>query len=414
MDIVRPAQLLDKGLPIPGLVGRFVVEEGWCAVITEGGMFREILPPGDHPLNRYSFWRDAKAYVVDTRIQTLKVLSKDEMAIQRPYPMKINLDLSVEYRVADPRRVALEVKTPLTALFDRVMQSVRAIVVNAGYEEIQTQGEGIASGTLQRLQAMQLRSILGIEVFNVLVNSISAMDVGDDSLAARQQQKFDVIEQQQAKEYMRMRDWQLESQIAQQSKVSWEWLLMHRPEIAQQLINTHGMLAKEMIDKGLLDPAGFLNQPTSMAGSLDPSRMLASLGMPGGLLTGSGAAPQSPMNTNPSRNPGQLPAPGDIHSRIREELNMLEKLPGAKIDTKAGTDARGVPDGSYDLRIVIPRTSAGNIVLYVTCLSGYPQAQPVIDVEIDNQPTPFQSAVLRRWTGQYLVEVVREVKQYFG
>lgn len=408
------AQILDKGLPIPGLAGRYVVEEGWCAVITEGGMFREILPPGQHLLNKYSFWRDVKAYAVDKRIQTLKVLSKDEMAIQRPYPMKLNLGLSIEYRVSDPRRVALEVKEPLTNLFDRVIQAVRGIVVNAGYEEIQMNGEGIAVGTQQRLQAMQLPNVLGIEIFGVLVNSISVTDVGNDSLAARQQKKFDVVEDQQAKEYVRLREWQLESQITQQSKVSWEWLLIHRPEIAQQLISTHGMLAKEMIDKGLLDPAGFLNQTATASGNVNPAGLLGNLGMPGGLLSDTANPGQSQHMNSSVPSVKQLPVATDIHTRIREELDYLEKLPGAKIDTKAGTDTRGISDGSYDLRIAMPRTSGGMIVLYITCLSGYPQIAPMVEVEIDDQPTPFQSAILRRWSAQYLIEIAREVKQFFG
>jgi len=116
LDIVRPAQLLDKGIPLPGLHGRYVVEEGWRAVITEGGAFKEILKPGHHFLNKYNFWRDVKAIEVDTRIQTLNVSTSGEFTIAQPIPVGIDLDLAVEYRVSDPRRVALEVKTPLTSL----------------------------------------------------------------------------------------------------------------------------------------------------------------------------------------------------------------------------------------------------------------------------------------------------------
>lgn len=402
-DIIRPAQLLDKGLPIPGLTGRYVVDEGWCAVISEGGAFREILGPGQHLLSKYSFWRDVKAIAIDMRIQTLNVSTTGEFTIALPVPVQINLNLSVEYRVSDPRRVAMEIRTPLTSLYDRVIQAVRGVVVNATIDEIRKQGEGIASAALQRLQAMHLHTVLGIEIFNVLVTSIKETD---GALAA-----------QQLKEFTTVRDWQVDSMMTQQSQVTWEWLLRHRPEIAQQMISTHGMLAKEMIDKGLLDPAGFLNQPVGgfgqTPGQLNPANLLGGFGG-----FGAGGTPglpgQQPQLPGQSPIAGHLPASTDIHARMREEVSYLEKLPGARIETKPGTDSQGIPDGSYDLRIVMPRSSGGRIIIYCVCPTGYPQAAPTIEVEIDDQPTPFQSAALRRWSSQYLVEIAREAKQYFG
>lgn len=109
--LISPPQLLDKGLPIPGLRGRFVVDEGWCAVITVGGAFKEILEPGQYYLDRYDMWRDVKAIRVDRRIKTLTV-STTRFSIAQPVQIEINLDLGVEYRVADPCRVALEMSTP--------------------------------------------------------------------------------------------------------------------------------------------------------------------------------------------------------------------------------------------------------------------------------------------------------------
>ncbi len=401
-DIVRPTQLLDKGLPLPGLSGRYVVDEGWCAVITEGGAFKEILEPGTHFLNKYNYWRDVKAIAVDTRIQPILISTTNEFTIAQPVPVKINLDLSVEYRVSDARRVALEVKTPLTNLYDRVIQAVRGAVSYATVDEIRTQGEGIARTTLQRLQAMQLPKIIGIEIFNVLVTSVSATDTGTDVLAG-----------QQMKEYTTARDWQLDQVMTQQSQVTWEWLLLHRPEIAQQMLATHGELAKEMIDKGLLDPAGFLNQPASGSGQVNPTNILGNLGFPGNMLPGGqGQSPQT--STQPQLSEGQSSTGGDIHARMREEIGYLEKLPGATVEANPGTDGHGIPDGSYDLRVSLSRNSGGQITLYFACLPGYPQSLPAVDVEVDGQDTPFQSSTLRHWTGQYLVEIAREAKQWFG
>lgn len=403
-DIRRPSQLLDKGLPLPGLSGKYVVDEGWIGVITEGGAYKDTLEPGTHSLNKYRFFRDLKATAVDTRIQTLIVSTNREFSIARPVPVEINLNISVEYRVSDPRRVALEIKTPLTGLFDRVIQAVRGAVVHAAIDEIRTQGEGIAATTLRRLQAMQLPKILGIEVFNVLVTSIKATDSGEDILAS---QEFD--------RYSKLRDWQLDQAMLAQSQMSWEWLLVHRPAIAQQLLQTYGDVARDMIDKGLLDPAGFLNQPTGQnpidINNMNPMNFLEGLG--GQSLLNSGTHQSNFHHQNP-RESGS-PNVGDIHSRMREEVRLLQQEPGIKVEVMQGVDEHGIADGSYNLLITLPRVSGGSISLYVSCLSGYPNTPPLVEYEIDGQDQPFESAKIRRWNqGQYLVEVAREAKGWFG
>ncbi len=398
--IMRSPQVLDKGLPIPGLAGSYVVDAGWCAVITEGGMFREILGPGQHSLARFSYFRDVKAISVNTRLQHLDLKTVGEFTISRPVPVQINLDLAVEYRVADARRVALEIQSPLTSLYDRTLQAVRSVVAYATVEEIRTQGEGIASATLQRLQAMQLAAVLGLEVLNVAVTTIKATDTTGDVLAT-----------QSLKEFTTLRDWQIDSAMTQQSRVTWEWLLIHRPEIAQQLITTHGVLAKEMIDRGLLDPSGFLNQPAGGGMPANPASLLGSLGVPGlpaGSFTQSGLAPAT---GSPA---AQLPAAGNVHSRMSEEVDLLRAMPGAAVETRPGTDARGIPDGSYDVRFSAPRISGGQFVVYFSCPAGYPQSAPVVSVEVDGQELPFRSSVVAHWLSQYLVEIAREVKQYVG
>lgn len=394
-DIVRPAQLLEKGIPLPGLSGKYTVDEGWVAVITEGGSYKETLEPGTHFLNRYHVFRDVKAIEVDTRIQTLTVSTMREFTIQNPVTVEINLDLSVEYRVADARRVALEVKTPLTSLYDRVIQAARGAVSYATVNEIRTQGGGIARTTLQQLQAMQLPKIIGIEIFNVLTTSIKATDAGNDALAAREMT-----------EYERLRDWKLEQETTAQSQVTWAWLLTYRPEVAQRMIETYGMMAKEMIDKGLLDPAGFMNQPLESPGQVNPLNMLGAFGMPG--LTSPGGQSNQPQLT--ARPGGGQTTRGttDIHTRIREEIGYLKGLPGAKVE------ARVDDDGTYTLQITFPRSSGGQVTLYFICASGYPAQVPVVEAEVNGQATPFQSATLRRWQGQYLVEIAREAKQWFG
>jgi len=401
-EIMKPTQLLDKGLPIPFLEGKYLVDQGWCAVITEGGAFKEILSPGTHFLGRYRMFRDVKATAIDMRMKTLIVSTTREFTIAQPVPVEINLDLSVEYRVADPRRVVTEVSTPLTSLFDRVIQAVRGSIVYATVDEIRTQGEGIARATLQRLQAMQLPTIIGIEVLNVLTTSIKATDTGSDALA-----------QMQMGQFQKVQDWRVDNAILQQTQVTPQWLMINRPELYAQLMAGNQEIIREMIDKGLLDPAGFLNQPSNAPG-YDPTRILEGYGL-GGLPGLPGVtAPMGQPSPNTSATPQLTGGGKDVHSRMREELNLLDKISGIRVDQKPGTDERGIPDGSYDLRIRVPRSSGGEIVIYITCQATYPQLPPILEIEVNGESTPFQSAILRRWTGQYLVEIVREVKQYFG
>mgnify|MGYP001586357180 FL=1 len=187
--------------------------------------------------------------------------------------------------------------------------------------------------------------------------------------------------------------------------------MIHRPELYAQLAAGNQALLTAMVDKGLLDPAGFLNQP---AGStpLNPLTMMGNMGFPGmpstQQLSGGNPVGQQPQITTSSS------GGNDIHVRMREEISYLEKISGVKVQAKPGADNSNIPDGSYDLKVEIPRTSGGLITLYLNCPAGYPQKPPTADVEVDGQDTAFQSAILRRWMGQYLVEIAREVKQYFG
>lgn len=405
--IVRPSELLETGLPIPGFGGRYTVEEGWQAVITVNGAFREILPAGRHGLDRYGLWRDVKATLVNTRIQSLLVATTREFTIAKPTPVQIDLDLSVEYQVVDPRRVALEVQTPLSGLYDRVINAVRSAVAYATYEEIRTQGEGIAATTLQRLQALNLPAVLGIEVSQVMTTSIKALGTEGDVLASYGMETF-----------KRYQDWQLDNSMIQQSRVSWEWLLVNRPEIAQQMINTHGMLAKELVDKGALDPAAFLNAPVGNPGAAPGLNPLGSLLSPFGQMLPNAQQPQTPQpqSGQTSGVTPQLTGKVDLQMRLQEEHQLLtSQIPNAQIDFKANSGSFGRPDGSYAVRIVMPRSAGGTIEIYLTCPADYPARPPVgLEVEVNQQPVAFQPSALQRWVGQYLLEIAREVKSYYG
>lgn len=402
LQIMRPTQLLDKGLPLPFFEGKYLVEPGWCAVISVGGAFQEILQSGTHFLGQYHMFREVHATQIDLRRQSMTVSTTREFSIAQPIPVEVNLDLQIEYQVVDARRVATEITTPLTSLFDRVIQAVRGSIANAHIDEIRKQGEGIGRATFQKLQAMQLGSDLGLEVKNVLVTSIKATDAGQDALAGLQM-----------KEFTKIHDWQIENTLIAQTQLSPQWFLINRPEIYAQIIAGNTEVIKELIDKGLMDPAAFASLPALGSGSIPYTTVLPGLGMsslsPGGQQNTYGVPDQK---TSP-----QLPAgSGNVHSRIEEEIRMLERnIPGIKIKASPGQNEQGILDGSYGLAIRVPRNSGGNIDIRLSFLKSYPQTPPdYLEVIVNEEMCPFESSVLRHWSGQYILEIVREVKQYFG
>jgi regulator of protease activity HflC (stomatin/prohibitin superfamily) len=390
LEIVRPAQILDKGIPLPLLRGKYLVDEGWKVVITEGGAFREILEPGQYTLDRYTRGQDVKATCVNTTVRILTVSTAGEFSIAQPVPVQVNLDLAVEYQVTDPRRVATEVSNPLLSLYDRVLQAVRSAIVYATIDEVRTQGEELGHTTLQRLQATQLGKHIGIEVLNVKVIKLQPMDTGNDVLAALE-----------LKHHTARRDWELDVLMSQGAQVTLQWLALNRPQIYAQILAGNQALLHELINKGLLDPAGFMQTGTGSS-PIDLSRLLGDFGLS---PFGQGQGMRDPGDSAPMLSAS---TPGDPIARIRKEVEYLRTLPGARVE--ASLDA----DGAYTIEIVQPRPSGGEMSMLFGCAKDYPRRVPEVEVYIDREPTPWQSSILRRYNGQYLIEIVREAKQHFG
>lgn len=403
-DIVKFPQLLEKGIPLPFLENKITVPDGWVAVISEGGVYKETLPSGTHFLGKYKLFRELRSIEVDTRIKTLNVITDREFTISQPVPVEVNIDLAVEYRVVDPRRVALEMTTPLLSFFDRVLQALRGAVVNAHLDEIRRQGSGIAEAVHRQLQSMKLPQTMGIEVLNVLTTRIKATDTGNDAMATRQLEWW-----------TRMQDAVVNGQIYQHINVTPQYLMLSNPDLYAKLQAGQIEVLKELIDKGMLDPSGIMNQPTRSTGGAinDIGTQILSgflgMGIPGHIPDQS---PQSGGST-PQLNP---PAPvNDIHKRIDEEVKMLQKTPGVQVEVKAGVNERNIPDGSYNLLVAFSSSSNNTqFELFITCLSSYPSQPPEIELVQNGEDVPFQSTILRRWSGQWLVEIVREIRQFYS
>lgn len=402
--IIYPTQLLEKGIPLPFLEGRYVIDQGWCAVITEGGAYKEILEPGTHFLGKYKMFRDVKATKVDMRVKTMEVMTYGEFQISQPVPVEVDLSLSVEYRVADPRRVVSEVTTPLLSLFDRVIEAVRGSIVHATVDEIRTQGEGIARNTLQNLKAMVLPNVLGIEVLNVLTSKIKATDTGNDALATYQKEQWEKVQ-----------SFRIDNELAAQANLSPAWFALNRPELYAQIMAGNTAVITQLIDKGLLDPAGFLNQSAGNSGINPNASNMFVQNLLGGFGGSQAGTPNQAPRQDSMKQLESSTGPVDSRSRIKEEINLLKKVTGAVVDSTAGKDDDGIPDGTFTIKVDFPRSSGGQITVYFVCPENYPKAPPVVDFEIDGEERSFQSGILRRWNnGNYLVEIVRESKQYFN
>lgn len=381
----------------------FVVDEGRVAVITEGGAYVETLFPGTHALSRFTTGRELKAIFVETRELTLTVSTSREFQIARPVPVAIDLDVAVTYRVNDFRRVACEIKYPVTELFDRVILAVRSAVTYATYDEIRVQGEGIAATTLARLKEAQLPKIIGIEVLDVRVIRLRSLDAAGDALAG-----------QAFKEYAEMRNWMVDNQIIANSRVTWPWLVQNRPEVAQQLLQMYGSMVEKMIESGALSVSEFLNQT---AGKQAPSinNPLIDLARVFGLPS----PPNQPVSsvefipTSSSTSPVTARRQPDSLSRMKEEVNLLKNFPGAQVNSGLIHDDQGIPNG-FAIEVKVPLRMGGNLMLYFGCANNYPASKPNVAVEVDDKSIPFDSEILHTWSGQqYLIEIVREAKKLF-
>jgi len=170
-------------------------------------------------------------------------------------------------------------------------------------------------------------------------------------------------------------------------------------------------LLQDMVDKGFMDPAGgFLNQPTTNDNQSFQSNQLMNQLISGFIgdqpnLMG----PQSTIGNNQLTSGTNTSNSQNRDARMREEINLLRQIPGISVETKAGLDQDGLPNGFYNLRVCAPKQSGGEVVCYFACSPDFPSFPPLMMVEVEGEEYPFESANLRNWRSQYLVEIVREV-----
>jgi len=388
-DLVRAEQMLDQGIPLPGLSGKYEVKEGFCAVITEGGVYKETIGPGFYHLSKYKMFRNVGAILVDMRRKQLSIETKRKYSIKSPVSVQLDLDLTVDYQVQDPRMVALEIEQPLLALYDRVNQAIAPVIRGANYEEIKIITESFGERIFARLQGMQLPKIIGIKVLGVIITNLVPLDSGEDALS-----------RQSMDEHRQFRNWQLDSIIRENTNFTLkDYIDDAPPEKRLDFIQA-------LIENGAFDEAGkLLSRPagrSSASPATDIENFLLNLGHT-----------HNRMNPDESSNNQKLLAGNDLNEaqsrrRMLEEEELIKSIPGSKWELKHRADDKGFPDGSYIIRKV-PRSSGGEIICYFLCDKDFPRTPPIISLEVDHEDVVFESTNLRNWRGQYLYEIVNEV-----
>ncbi|MBP7212645.1 MAG: hypothetical protein KBA03_00270 [Anaerolineaceae bacterium] len=423
--LVKREQILDKGLPIGFLAGKYQVSEGYCAVLTEGGVYKETLGPGFYYLNKYKLFRDLRATVVNLRIQSLSIETERKYRIKDP-PIQVDMNLTVEYKVSNPRIVALEYEEPVKALFDRVHEVIDPIISFSTYDEVMTNRNEIGRKIFQGLQSSQIANTLGIEIHNVIIGELKALDAKGDATAER---RLAMI--------ARMEDAQLEAYLLANTPMDIRTMLIQAsPDQRIELL-------KDLAARGLLSPEGMaLFAP---AGSTQNNSFLGMLGS-GNFGGYPGQYPNQNYGGYPGQNPNQnfggypgqypnqnfggypgqqLPNPynppqitgtsntgaGGSQNRMVLEINYLNNLPGASVHSALGKDKNtGLPAGNTLISVTLPSNSGGTIACYFNCSSQYPMVPPNMYIEVDGMETPFESSIMRSWQQNYLLEIVQEIQ----
>ncbi len=395
-ELVSPPTTLDRGSLLPLIGGRYQVDEGFKAVITVGGTYKETLGPSHYDLHKYRAFRDIKSYLVDMRQKTLEMTTKREVKTAgKPVPIDLELNMTIYYQIENARMIALEVHEPLTKLFEIALDAASATLVHWDINMVRMNRAGLGEAVLKKLKADNLPKILGISVSKVIVTKLAAMDMGDDVLA-----------QQVMDQYTTMQNWQVDSYIAANSNPNEAWLLQNGHEnllIAREEAKVK--LLTELIDKGWGDNAAFLNQAAGSDFS-DPTEILKQFVDDGNNNREQVYDNTKKLNTGTSQN---------ALLRIKEDKVHLQKKSGlGEISILAQNDDSGIPTGGYFVTVDVPRFEAGHLFITFLCDLNYPNSAPKVSVELNNNALDFSSEIISHWRQEYLIEILHEVFSFLG
>lgn len=179
-----PGLLAIIALAIWAASGFYLVDQSEEGVVLRFGKFHDVVTPGLH-------WNppiiDEVTMVNVTRVrsisQTKSMLTQDENIVQ--------VDISVQYQVEDPRDYVLNVRTPELSIENALDSALRHVVGGTEMDEILTSGRELLADTVSsRLQAYLNDYGLGVRILAINIESTSAPDAVqgafDDVIEARE------------------------------------------------------------------------------------------------------------------------------------------------------------------------------------------------------------------------------------
>ncbi len=179
-----PGLLIVVALAIWAATGFYLVDQSERGVVLRFGKFQEIVSPGLH-------WNppliDEVRMVNVTRVrsltQTQAMLTRDENIVE--------VEISAQYQVADPRDFVLNVRNPQLSIENALDSALRHVVGGTDMIEILTSGrEILGSSVRSRLQSYLDSYGTGISLQTINIESTTApgpvIDAFDDVIRARE------------------------------------------------------------------------------------------------------------------------------------------------------------------------------------------------------------------------------------
>ncbi|SER66298.1 membrane protease subunit HflK [Vreelandella subterranea] len=179
-----PGLLIIVALAIWGAMGFYLVDQSERGVVLRFGEYQDIVTPGlqwNPPLI------DEVRMVNVTRVrsltQTQSMLTRDENIVE--------VEISAQYRVADPRDFVLNVRNPALSIDNALDSALRHVVGGTDMIDILTSGrEILGSSVTSRLQSYLDNYGVGIQLQTINIESTSApqpvIDAFDDVIRARE------------------------------------------------------------------------------------------------------------------------------------------------------------------------------------------------------------------------------------
>ncbi len=387
------------------LLRKLRVREGTAAVVTLDGAYQETLRPGGVSLGKYTLLKRCEIYWVDMRDRELTVQTSKELKIMDPVPLDVDLTVSVKYRVSEPRVVSLEVKNPITTLYDYTIEAMRQACSQFKLQDFLAGGSA-GNSIHQFLKGRNVENYLGIVLLDVLTASVSGADravslIQNQGLAPAETQvglTTEAMRRNQELQY-KMREAEVKNDIAGMLQLTPAYVAQFMPDMYERIYGNRALTDQARL-AGLIELAKM--------GVIDTSS-LSGLGgdMANTLGRNLGVAPSPVAGALPGYVPDQPYGTMGVKGRLLQEINALRDN---GFDVSLQEDAE-----NYYVQVKMALDEQGKqLGVYFVCPQDYPQKPPQLLVEYDGRQEAFDSINIRNWDyRKSLSEILKEVVGYY-